>query len=111
METDAQFEETLFNTLSHLADKFGWELTKRDPGPELDTVNDSWPYCDIDTGWCRTHDEWIDEHEWKLPITSDLIDPKADWTEAQIEAASEETRRLTEVLTNERTCGVECEGM
>jgi hypothetical protein len=23
-------------------------------------------YCDIDAGYCSTHDAWIDDHEWKM---------------------------------------------
>jgi hypothetical protein len=33
------FEEGLFETIRSIADRFGWELTKRDPGPDCE-------YCD-----------------------------------------------------------------
>lgn len=81
-------EDTTFEVLRAVLDtQFGWELTKRDPGPI---------YCDIDTGWCSVHNAWIDDHDWKLPP-----DPKEGWTEEQIRASTAEVkntyRRLAQV--------------
>ena len=108
-------EDELFRWMSTMANRMGWELSKRDPGP---CGNEHWEmgesryecslavghrgrhiadngfdwdpnpgpldapqglmyhhpapfvvtdeYCDIDAGYCSTHDAWIDDHEWKL---------------------------------------------
>ena len=66
---DEKFEQGLFDVLKKISDRLGWELTKRDPGPdtEVDTYSDSWPYettpmglegwaklagiCDQDSRW------------------------------------------------------------
>ena len=45
---------------------FGWVLERRDPGP-LD--------CELDTGWCYTHNAWMDEHEWHNAALSAELHP------------------------------------
>lgn len=50
-------KDLLFKELSKVCDELGFELSYRDPGPV---------YCDFDTGWCKTHEAWIDDHQWRM---------------------------------------------
>lgn len=52
--------DRVFEALRMICDEFGWELSYRDPGPD-----ECEPDCEIDAGWCHTHETWIDEHAWK----------------------------------------------
>lgn len=60
-------QDQVFEALRQIADEFGWELSKRDPGPV---------YCELDAAWCRTHNEWIDEHNWAMS-PEDLAEAEA----------------------------------
>ena len=53
-------EAELFRWLGTFAKRMGWELTRPEPGPEEDTVSDSWEY---------------------IPFTSDVAGPVglAEW--------------------------------
>lgn len=56
-ELKTEDQDRVFEALSLICDEFGWDLQKRDPGPV---------YCDLDAGWCATHNEWISDHEWTM---------------------------------------------
>jgi hypothetical protein len=106
-------QDLLFEELSKVVNEFGWELSRRDPGP-VDYVEEfvngagggEPTFCELDEGWCHTHNAWIDDHEWELapddPLRFKVFNPPTAEifpfsSPAELSAITDSYRRLAEV--------------
>lgn len=105
--------EVLFQLLRNYAELYGWELTRRDPGPDADIRDIRSPgVCECDNTrpeYCPVHgaeedtvsDSWpySDRYETREDGLYAVTDPKITWSEDQIRQSTAETRRIYETLT------------
>lgn len=69
------FEDGLFETMRCIAERFGWELTKRDPGPDC-------LYCD-----------YYDHEGFMPPIHECPADAPCEWPDTVEELLADEENR------------------
>lgn len=88
-EIKAEDEDKVFEALRMICEAFNWDISRRDPGPE----------CDLEGGWCATHNAWIDEHDWRNAAL--MAAPISAWPEEKIRQSTAELRDLNSKLSKD----------